>query len=66
MTLTQGTIVEIFIEDGFVTAKVDIGGKFKRVPLTLLMDARVGDRVLIGSGVAIARVSESEQELVSA
>jgi HupF/HypC family len=36
--------------------KLSVDGVFIRVPLLLLPDARVGDRVLVESGVAIAVV----------
>ena len=39
-------------------AKVSIGGTYIRVPLTLLMEARVGDEILIESGIAISKTEE--------
>lgn len=60
MNLIEGEIVEIYSEDGTSMAKVRVAGVFLRVPVALIPDAKVGDRVLIESGVAIAKV-ESEQ-----
>ena len=56
MNLIQGTIAEIYLDSGVTKAKVSVGGAHVRVPLMLLMDANVGDEILIESGVAISRV----------
>jgi hydrogenase maturation factor len=48
--------------DGVTIAMVRVGGAFVRVPLTLLMDARVGDRVLVESGIAIGKVEPENQK----
>jgi hydrogenase maturation factor len=61
MNLISGRIVEIYREGGVPKAKVSIGGAHTSVPLTLLMDAQVGDEIVIGSGVALSRVVEKEE-----
>ncbi|CAM3196616.1 HypC/HybG/HupF family hydrogenase formation chaperone [Rhodothermus bifroesti] len=40
--------------------KVDFGGIFKEVNLTLVPEARVGDYVMVHVGVAISVVDEAE------
>ena len=60
MNLVTGRIVEIYVEDGVTKAKVSVSGAFTRVALTLLMNARVGDEILIESGVGISRLDISE------
>ncbi len=62
MNLLSGQLVEIFIEDGVPKGKVKVGGAFMKVVLTLLMEARVGDTVLVDSGVAIGFSSESHTQ----
>ena len=56
MNLIQGKIAEIYLDSGVTKAKVSVGGAHIRVPLMLLMDANVGDEILIESGVAISKV----------
>jgi len=58
MNLVYGRVVAMFPEDGMLAGKVRVGGAFKRVSLDLLVDARIGDRVLICDGVAISRVED--------
>jgi hydrogenase maturation factor len=60
MNLLSGRLVDIFIEDGVAKGKVKIGGAFTNVVLTLLPEARVGDTVLVDSGVAIGISSEPQ------
>ena len=55
MNLITGEIVEIYIEEGSTKGKVKVGGAFMRVPLLFLFEGKVGDRVLIESGIAISR-----------
>jgi hydrogenase maturation factor len=52
-----GEIVEIYLKDGSTTAKVRVDGSYITVPLLLLMNARVGDHVLIDAGIALSRVN---------
>ncbi len=56
MNLITGTVEEIFVEGGATKAKVKVGGVFIKVPLTLLMDARVGDEILVSAGVALSKL----------
>ena len=65
MNLLTGRIAEIFIEGGITRAKVSVGGAIFKVAMMLLMDARVGDRVMVESGVAISKVDSSEEEETS-
>lgn len=60
MNLVQGTITEIYLEGGTTRGKVRVGGAVIGVQLVLLMDARVGDEVLVDSGVAISRVEANQ------
>jgi hydrogenase maturation factor len=62
VNLVTGRIVEIYVEDGVTKAKASVSGAFIRVALTLLMNARVGDEILIESGVAISSVNNEEKE----
>jgi hydrogenase maturation factor len=56
MNPVTGEIIEIYGDTWTEMAKVRVDGVFIRVPLLLLPDARVGDHVLVESGVAIAIV----------
>lgn len=59
MNIMTGQIEEIFVNDGMTMGKISVRGAYVKVPLTFLMSAKVGDTILIESGVAI---SKSEQE----
>jgi hydrogenase maturation factor len=59
MNIITGQIEEIFVNDGMTMGKVSVRGAYLKVPLTFLMSAKVGDTIVIESGVAI---SKSEQE----
>lgn len=43
-------------------AEVDFGGVRQQVSLACLSDARVGDRVLVHVGLAIARLNDDDEE----
>lgn len=60
MNALKGEILEIFIEDGSTLAKVLVDGTTLRVPLLLLMNARVGDEVYIDSGIAVSRAADKQ------
>ena len=62
MNIIKGQIEEIFVSDGMTMGKVSVRGAYLKVPLTFLMSAKVGDTIVIESGVAI---SKSEQEHTS-
>jgi hydrogenase maturation factor len=59
MNIMTGQIEEIFVNEGMTMGKISIRGAYLKVPLTFLMEAKVGDKIVIESGVAI---SKSEQE----
>ena len=60
MNLLSGQIEEIYVHEGMTMGKINIRGALIKVSLTLLMDAKVGDTILIESGVAISK-TELEQ-----
>ncbi len=60
MNLISGQIEEVYVRDGVTMGKVNIRGAFVKVPLLFLMDAKIGDMIVIESGVAI---SKTEQEV---
>lgn len=60
MSVMTGEVVEIYLEDGKPTGKVSVNGAFVHVGLLLLMEVKVGDTVLIDSGIAISRIEEQE------
>ena len=62
MNLVTGRILDIYIEGGITKAKVSVAGAQFRVVMTFLMDAKVGDNVLVDSGVAISTVQSIEME----
>ena len=55
----SGEIAEIYLDEGTTMANVVVKGVLVRVPLTLVMNARVGDSVLIESGVAIGTIERT-------
>jgi hydrogenase maturation factor len=60
MNIMTGQIEEIFVSDGMTMGKISVRGAYVKVPLTFLISAKVGDTVVIESGVAIS-ISEHEQ-----
>lgn len=56
MNLVSGQIEEIYIEGGTTVGRIRVGHAIIRVPLTVLIDAHVGDTIIVESGVAISRV----------
>jgi hydrogenase maturation factor len=60
MNLLSGQIEQIYVNEGMTMGKVNVRGALLKVSLTFLMDAKVGDTILIESGVAIAK-TELEQ-----
>jgi hydrogenase maturation factor len=62
MNLVSGEICEIFVQDGITMAKVSVSGAIIQVPILFLPEVRVGDVVLIESGVAISKVEELSKE----
>jgi hydrogenase maturation factor len=60
MNLITGYIEEIYVQEGTTIGKVNVRGAYLKVPLTFLLDARVGDTILIESGVAISKTHQEE------
>jgi hydrogenase maturation factor len=58
MGLLTGVIVEIYQDTWAVMAKVRVGGAFIHVPVNLVPEAKIGDRVLLEGGVAVALIKE--------
>jgi hydrogenase maturation factor len=59
MNIITGQLIEIFVADGTTMGNVSVGRARIKVPLTFLMSAKVGDTVVVESGVAIS-VTEKE------
>lgn len=59
----SGTIVEIFIEGGVTKARVTSPSGSRVINLLLLMNAKMGDDILVESDVAVAHVEEEEPVL---
>lgn len=62
MNIVSGEIREIYIKDGTTVARVNVKGAVVHVPIGFLPDAKVGDTVLIESGVAISIIQPESQE----
>ena len=52
----KGEITEIFVEEGSTRAKVLVDGSYLNVPIFLLMNARVGDQIIIDDGIALSKI----------
>jgi len=62
MNIITGEIVEIYLDNGIRMAKVRVGGAYMRVLLTFLPEVRVGDQILIESGVAISKIEREQRK----
>ncbi len=62
MNLFTGTIDRIWNEDGVLKAKVTVRGAMRTIALLLPSEPRIGDRVLVESGVAVAKVENPERK----
>jgi hydrogenase maturation factor len=60
MSVLTGEVVEIYLEEGKSIGKVSVSGAFVHVALMLLIDVKVGDLVLIDSGIALSKIEEEE------
>jgi hydrogenase maturation factor len=60
MNLISGQIEEIYVQEGMTMGKINVRGALVKVSLTFLMEAKVGDTILVESGVAISK-TELEQ-----
>ena len=65
MNLIYGEVVGLNERDRMKMARIKIAGAIKEVSIGLLTDIRIGDRVLLCDGVAIARVDEQTSDYVS-
>ena len=65
MNLIYGEVVGLNERDPMKMARIKIAGAIKEVSIGLLTGVRIGDRVLLCDGVAIARVDEQTSEHVS-
>jgi hydrogenase maturation factor len=65
MNLIYGEVVSLNERDPMKMARIKIGGAIKEVSIGLLTGVRIGDRVLLCDGVAIARVDEQTSDHVS-
>ncbi|MBM4168779.1 MAG: HypC/HybG/HupF family hydrogenase formation chaperone [Ignavibacteria bacterium] len=61
MQLVTGEIIEIIHDADGRRAIVRVRGARMNVTIALVPDVKPGDRVLIESGVAIAKVNEGEE-----
>ncbi len=60
MNPMKGEIVEIYVKEGSTVGKVLVDGSYFHVPLLLLLNARVGDQVLIDAGIALSKVPDKQ------
>ena len=65
MNLIYGEVVGVIERDPMKMARIKIGGAIKEVSIGLLTGVRIGDRVLLCDGVAIAKVDEQASDHVS-
>lgn len=65
MNLIYGEVVGLNERDPMKMARIKIAGAIKEVSIGLLTVVRIGDRVLLCDGVAIARVDEETSDHVS-
>ena len=65
MNLIYGEVVGLNERDRMKMARIKIGGAIKEVSIGLLTGVRIGDRLLLCDGVAIARVDEQISDHVS-
>ena len=65
MNLIYGEVVGLNERDPMKMARIKIAGAIKEVSVGLLTGVRIGDRVLLCDGVAIARVDEQTSDHVS-
>jgi hydrogenase maturation factor len=63
--LIYGEVVSLNERDPMKMARIKIAGAIKEVSIGLLTGVRIGDRVLLCDGVAIARVDEQTSNHVS-
>ncbi len=63
MIRQQGTLLDLFVENGSTMGRIHTdSGSIMTVSLLLIMNARVGDRLVVESGIALTRLSPSSSE----
>jgi hydrogenase maturation factor len=65
MKLIYGEVVGLNERDPMKMARIKISGAITEASIGLLTGVRIGDRVLLCDGVAIARVDEGTSDNVS-
>ena len=67
MTIMTGELVELYIENGTTKGKVKVNNAYIHVPMFFLLEAKVGDTLLIEGGVAISiyQVEEETEYVLS-
>ena len=63
MHLITAELVDIYCEGTVRMGRVRVGGAYSRVTLTLVPEARTGDRLLIHAGVALARENREDDHV---
>ena len=64
MNLISGRIEEIYVREGVTMGKINVRGAFVKVPLMFLTEAKVGDTIVIESGVAISKTEEESPKAI--
>ena len=62
MNIFYADIIKIFVEEGQRTGKICVNGVFKNISLTMLPDAKEGERVLIRDGVPVIKPLSDKKE----
>ena len=62
MKTVSGVIEEIYIQEGTAMARVRVQSSATHAPLFLLSDARVGDEVLVDSGMIVSKITTTVLE----
>ena len=65
MNLIYGKVVAFIDGDELRMARINVGGAVKKVSIGLLTGVRIGDKVLLCDGVAIAKVDEQNHASTS-
>ena len=61
MNEVTGKLVELYIENGTTMGKVNVGSAYRCVPMFFILDAKIGDTVLIEAGIAISVYQQEEE-----
>lgn len=60
MNLVYADVIAIAPRDGMTFGGVRVGGAVRSVPLDLIPDAEVGDKILLCDGVATAKLEKGK------